>query len=682
MNWRIIRIIFRKELIDTLRDRRTVLATIGVPLLIYPIIVIFFSQIAFSQREAMESRAARVAIDPALPQISAWIADDEDIEIADVEDGLNALAEGDIAAYIRLEEGDGETIDTGGRVRLVVDFDSTEPSSMIAANRVEKRLAKESDKILELRLEAIALDRAYIEPITSERKNVAPPKKTGGRLLGGILPLIMVMMLGIGAFYPAVDITAGEKERGTFETLLSTPVRKIELVWGKFFAVFVLSLITGLLNLGSIFGTFALQLSQLSDRLGNIEITINAYTMVIVFVAMIPLAFFISASMMAIAVIARNFKEAQNFVTPFFVALIFPASMAVFPGTHLEPVYYLAPIANVVLLFKEALIAPVPIDAIFAVIGSTVAYAVAALYFAAWLFQREEILLAEEGGLPIRLRRSAIEPREVPTPGLGLALVAMVALLLFYAGSYLQARDIVGGLAISQWFLILAPVLFVLWYARIDLRKALNLHWPGIAPLIGAAILALGWIVVIIHISAMHQRILPMPEELANEMERMLTAGVEGWGLFGVILVFAVSPAICEEALFRGALLSSFRNRMPAWASIVLIGVLFGLIHMSIYRFLPLALSGIVITYAAWRTRSIYAGAVMHFTNNGMSVVISQPETAESLKGWIDLSTVEKEGVPPAWLVLGVLLAIVGVAIVHVTSRRDESSGNSLQSRR
>ncbi len=171
-----------------------------------------------------------------------------------------------------------------------------------------------------------------------------------------ILPLIMVLMIAVGAFYPAVDLTAGEKERGTFETLLSTPTSKIEIVAGKFLTVFALAMTTGILNLASMAATFILLASQIQPLLGgqiNFEVHLPFQAFFIILFVMVPLAFFISAVMMSVAVMTRSFKEAQNYVTPVFMAIMLPGVFAGMPGAELTAANQFIPIYNVVLLFKD-----------------------------------------------------------------------------------------------------------------------------------------------------------------------------------------------------------------------------------------------------------------------------------------------------------------------------------------
>lgn len=670
MNWRIVKTIFFKEILDTVRDRRTLLATVGIPLLLYPAVFVFSSQLIMVQQNAIEEKPSKIAVDSRLASLEGWVAEHELLDVVEVEDGAEALTSGTVDAYLTIDDGDIEALDTGGQLDVSVQYDGTEPASRTASNRLSDRLEEHAEALLDLRLSDISLDRTYIQPLVVMRDNVATAQKTGGAFIGSVLPLLMVVMLGVGAFYPAVDITAGEKERGTFETLLSTPARKMEIVWGKFLTVFLVSLVAGALNLASMSATFALQVSQLAGRIGELDVSIGIGTLGIVLLAMIPLAFFISAAMMAIAVLARSFKEAQNFVTPFFVLIIMPATVAIMPGTELTPSFYMLPIGNVALLFKELLMSPVEVEAVFAVIASTVLYAAGALFIAARLFQREEILLSEEGGMPITFRRDDFEPRTEPTLGLGLGLFAVVMLLIFYVGSYAQGKDLFVGLALTQWVLILAPVLFALWFTKIDMKSALNLHWPGFSAIGASTLFGLGWVVVAFQFGSWLQRVFPMPDNVREAFEEIAMAFSTEWSLGAVLFLVALSPAICEEVLFRGAILSSLRGRMPGWVVILLVGVLFGLFHMSIYRVVPTGLTGIALTYAVWRTRSILAGVIIHFINNAALILVSRPEVMNRIAPNLDSTLMEAEGLPWTWVVVGGVTALLGIAAIEMSARK------------
>lgn len=671
MNLRRVTTIFRKEIVDMLRDKRTLIAMIGLPVVLYPLLFIFGSQAALVQQDKLERDISQVAVAEGTdPLVRQWLEKIPKIAVLDKVATLADLYSGELDAIVGSTDDVDATLRSGKSVAVDIHFDGAETGSRQAHKRLQEGLRQQDVSLLDRRLAEKGLDSPFVHPLKIESRNVASASKTTGAILGAILPLVMVLMLGVGAFYPAIDLTAGEKERGTFETLLSTPTSTIEVVYGKFLTVFCLAMLAGLLNLGSLLLTLGFQLAQMSDSMGGLAISISPWAALLMFLVFVPLALLISAVMMTVAMFARSFKEAQNLMTPFFILIMFPAMLGAIPGTELTPAFHLVPIANAALLFKALMMGKGTPEAVFAVFVSTTAYAVLALMCATWIFKREEIILAEDRGIPVTWRRSAFLPRSAPTPGMAFFLYCLCLMLLFYAGSYIQQRLGVAGVMLTQWVLILAPTLLLLWYTRVDLRETLNLRVPRPAAFLGTVVMAGAWVVLVVQLSYWQGKLLPAPKALEEEMQRLAQAGEGPWALAGRIAAIALSPAICEEILFRGAILSGLRPRLPAWAVILLVGLLFGVLHITIYRVPVTALSGMVLAYMVLRSGSIYTSMVAHFILNTSALV-----AASRLSDLLDRWRLDEHGVPYGILGLALVTFMLGIAVLEgsVQNRRPPS---------
>jgi len=199
-------------------------------------------------------------------------------------------------------------------------------------------------------------------PFVVKSKDIAPPKKMGGFLLGKIIPLLVIIFAAVGAFYPAIDVTAMEKERGTLETLLLTPTRTTEIMIGKFLSVFLLTMTSVFLNVFSIALTTTHGLYYLKallvqhGRLPQFDISITPSMALLVLVMMIPTSAIFSSLMMIVAIFARNFKEAQNYMTPLLLFFTAPPLVVLFPGFELNTSTALLPIVNISLLFRDMMV--------------------------------------------------------------------------------------------------------------------------------------------------------------------------------------------------------------------------------------------------------------------------------------------------------------------------------------
>lgn len=235
--------------------------------------------------------------------------------------------------------------------------------------------------------------------------------------------------------------------------------------------------------------------------------------------------------------------------------------------------------------------------------------------------------------------------RGVPSPGQALAFVAFVAILFLLVGAPLQLRLGESGLLAAEWLLLFVPALLFAYVGGFDFRRTLSLAPPTRRAAFGALLLIAGATPAAWFVGWLQTFFLPIPWETLKSLEELVTADSAG-RLAWLLLLLAVTPALCEEVVFRGVLLAGTRSLDP-WRFILLNGALFGAFHLSFQtaiRFLPTASLGIVITWAVWRTASIWAGVLMHLVNNASIVVLASVPSLRDLLS-------DPEAPPPLWLV-------------------------------
>ena len=396
-------IVYRKELLDTLRDRRTLISMIVVPLLLFPVLTIGFGALAAKlvQKARQEASAIMILGAEHAPTLAATIRKQDGFEVVPpAEDYVARINGKKLRAAIEFPPQFEEALQTNvgspaSRERPTVKlyYYTGEMRSQFALRDLQRILRAYRDQLVEARLAGRGLSPDVLEPFESKEENVASPEKVGGNVLGGLLPYFIIILCLTGAMYPAIDLSAGEKERGTIETILASPVGRTELVLGKFLMVLTASLTTAALSLGSFAVTLsaAAEFTQRMSRAG-LPFVISAKGVAMVFLMVLPLAVLFSAALLALALLARSYKEAQSYLQPLMIVAILPAIAAMLPGVELNAKLALIPILNVSLVSKEILTGNYPWELIGLIFASTCVYAAAALFVAVRQFQRESVL--------------------------------------------------------------------------------------------------------------------------------------------------------------------------------------------------------------------------------------------------------------------------------------------------
>jgi sodium transport system permease protein len=273
-----------------------------------------------------------------------------------------------------------------------------EMKSEFATEKVEKYMKDYRDTVVKERLAAKNLPEAVLKPFEVKQENVAPPEKVSGAAFGGLIGYMVILLCMTGAMYPAMDLTAGEKERGTMETILSSPISRMHLVLGKFFLILTAALGTAALSVLSMGVSFSVLSHYAGQTAGGraaaatFLLKLGPKAVFSVFFMALPVAVLFSATLMTIALFAKTYKEAQSYLTPMTFIVIIPAVAAMLPGVELTPKLSLIPILNVSLLCKELVTGTYHWNFITIIFLSTCVYAAAALFIAIKMFQRESVL--------------------------------------------------------------------------------------------------------------------------------------------------------------------------------------------------------------------------------------------------------------------------------------------------
>jgi sodium transport system permease protein len=400
MSLRNVGIVYRKELADSLRDGRTLISMIVVPLLVMPLLTIGMGVLSIALVGVAMREVPRVMIIGGRdsPGVVAELKKMKDLEIIPAKpDFAEEISNKRIRAAVEIPGGFEADLAEGKSTAVTIYLYEGELKSGFGADRLQKFFSKLRDRAVLEQLQARHLPANLANPFDILETNVASPQKVGGTVLGGLVPYFVILLCLTGAMYPAMDLTAGEKERGTIETLLCSPVSRTHIVLGKFLMVLTASVATAILALSSMaisFGAGQQMLLSLTKGAADpaLQVDITAKGIFSIFFVVFPLAVFFSAALLALSLFAKSFKEAQSYISPLMILVVMPAIASLLPGVELTPALAFVPVLNTSLVGKEIITGTFHWNLIGLIFLSSSIYAGIAIAIAVKLFQREDVL--------------------------------------------------------------------------------------------------------------------------------------------------------------------------------------------------------------------------------------------------------------------------------------------------
>ncbi|MFC2150846.1 ABC transporter permease [Calditrichota bacterium] len=405
MNLKSTLVIYLKELKDILRDRRTVLSMIVGPILTFPIILILFSQVSvYFAKKVGESASQVIWIDEGnATDLEALFEGNPGITLIDAPKdttmALELVKEKTVQAIVYIPAGFSDDLENLihndsliAPPQLAVFVDETSEKSKVAGSRISSVFQIWRDALIMETFERRSIRPELMEPFAINRRNIASKSDVARDAASRFLPYVVILMAMSGAMYPAVDLTAGEKERGTLETLLVSGVSRVDIVLGKFLTVLTASLVTIILSLVSLVLTMKYMAGSFVEMTGELSLQIEPSAIIMGLIILIPLTIIFSALLMTIALFAKSYKEAQSYISPLMLVVIFPAMMSMMPGTEAKGKLLLIPIVNATLLMRDALTGLVEMQALMITMGVNFAVSVFCLWLVLRMFRQEKVL--------------------------------------------------------------------------------------------------------------------------------------------------------------------------------------------------------------------------------------------------------------------------------------------------
>ena len=504
MRTKVIKLLLKKELLDVFRDRKAVIMLVLVPLLVYPLIIFGSIMIMSMIQTNMEKGEYKAIVETEdngnlLRQIEIYNTEKKKTDKNKNEEDEKAKTDSDksetkqvdsivVVSYEdavhsyenSIEDSSNESlsdkhlsnidtllqaevidvyissqIDKDGKLVYSTRYVSSITDSDYAETLIKEVLDELSDTRSRVAITEAGLDADdVLHPFDVQRDNIASKEQSVGSILGMILPFMLIISLLMGTMYPAIDATAGEKERGTLETLLTLPVKNHEIIIAKFLTVAFMGIVSAFMNIISMAVMIIYMVKLLSTKaVGNMGLDIKNFNvatfvpaMIVTILAVLAFSLFISAVTMCITAFAKSYKEANNYITPLTLVVMFTAYIGFIPNIELTRNMALVPVANICLLIKELLLFKAQMNMIIVVLVSNIVYAILAILLLSRIYDSENVLF-DEGryGLQLFQRRSNMEKGGVPTPGDAWFIILFVFIVYLFAGSLLQLEHGVGG---------------------------------------------------------------------------------------------------------------------------------------------------------------------------------------------------------------------------------------------
>lgn len=654
-----IGILVKKEMTEILRDKKTLIIMIVMPLLLYPTLLIGLS-LGMNMLMQMQEEDAYVvgySLEQQAymePLISLYEKEKEELEAEITFTGAEASRE-----YVAKEGADVWLAfsEEAGSIRIQVNYTSTDQNSDYTESIMKDLVDSYCDELIARNLKEEGLTEEFLHPVVYKAVDSVSVVESMGMSIGGSIGMLLITMILLGAFYPAVDITTGEKERGTLETLLTLPVTNFQMIMSKFISVSVFACTTAILSMIALGGSVLFLMLAVPADMGEsaIQLPIDVFlsSVPVLLLALITTALLITAFCMCFCVFAKSSKEANNYMTPIMLVIMMACMVGMIPTVELNYKLSLVPFVNVSLLVKQLFAQQMEVGLALTTALVNAAYSIVTIWVLAKMYNSEDIMFSDDfRNFRLFQKRADIKPGTVPATGDIAIGIVVLFLAMVYLGGIVSAKDMFIGTVVTQLMILVLP-LGLTWYVKSDRKKLFCLQAPKRKVLPGSVLLYLGTYVTVLLLSVAITALFPeSTQEVGAAFEELMS---QPFAL--VVLVIALMPAVGEELLFRGLVMGSMRHRYSVLWGIVISAVVFGAFH-GFVKIIPTGLLGACFAYVVYKSGSIWVSMVLHFVNNLFSVVVMKyPETIENV-----LPILMKESLSIAEVIILIIVAVVCLA--------------------
>jgi len=355
LSWKDVRVLYLREVRSALRDRTIVTNSVLLPIFLYPVLIwLAYTGITFisGQNEELKSRIMLKDLPAAHASLSKQFETDKAVVLSKSANPAEDIRAGTLDALVEFLP--ASSSDAADNFAVRITFDESQDQSDRAKRRIDQIISKYRDDFLQQQAVRLGISREQYQNFKVDDKNLSSNRQVSAFMI--ILPIFFIVMLAVGAMHPAIDSTAGERENSTWETMMSAATSRTSILVAKYFYVATMSFIAAFLNLFAMMasmGTVLAPMFQGGRGTSSLRIPIESAPVILAGAAL--LALFVAAGMMIFASFARNYKEGQSMVGPFYIALIMPIMFFQTPGLAFTTRMALVPVANVMMMIREAM---------------------------------------------------------------------------------------------------------------------------------------------------------------------------------------------------------------------------------------------------------------------------------------------------------------------------------------
>jgi sodium transport system permease protein len=694
----IVSTLFRAELRMVFRDRRMLFTSVVLPLLMMPL-MFWGSTVSIKKREralqtmtfhcavtGSQAGAVRSLLDATQQRLKSQSKPEaksdgltfEEVACPDARTALEkggiqfilqgltadearAEAKSDAAAQTNNPSGSGraapkvQTNDDGedpmpGALVVRAVFRGDRDDSANGVSRMRNALMETRRLQRAELLKAHAFPVAISQVAEATSRDLASGRQVAGLALGRTITLALLIFLLMGGTVVATDSLAGEKERGTLETLLTTAANRLEVLVAKHLVILTVALLITLLQSVNLLLYVSLKLMHLPP---NFAAALPPAIVALLFVLYLPVAALVSNILLLTSGYARSYKEAQLYFFPVFLLALIPGVVPFFPGIPLRSPIVLVPIANLGIAAKEILIGSFDWPMIALSWLVTAGASVWVLSIGVRGLSAEKLITATDQDAIVSVGGRPLFERHV------LRWFAALWALLILVSNYMANADVRAQLLVNLVILFFGASCLMIRRYRLDPRAVLGLRAPKPAVWLAVLCGVPGGLLTTLGLFQVANHFLPVSPEMMEQFNKAVLP--QNVPQLQLLFFLTVMPGVFEEIAFRGVLLYGLRRRFHPVAVALLVGALFGIFHVALFRFVPTAFLGILLAAVRMLSGSIFPCMLWHCLSNGLSILA------------------ESRGMPETDL--GPVCYLIGVALLAVSfwilwrNRRPESAG-------